>query len=220
MGWRDNNFVLFTTTIGDLTATITRPRKRLVVSSSTAAKTRLVFGDEVVKDLEIPVLIDQYNQHMGAVDHFDQLKSYYDTLRSHRKTWRPPFSYLLEIILVNSFKLSTLADRAEAKQSGHRRFRLQLVTQLEDTAGRAPRWDSHRRKSVNDLKIDKRVIHTRGNLYQQGKAQPCVICQATGHRSPLQAINANASRRSVQPGQHRAAFSVGFPYVVVAVKST
>ena len=69
--------------------------------------------------MEIPVLIDQYNQHMGAVDQFDQLKSYYDTLRSHRKTWRPLFSLLLEIVLINSFKLLTLSDRAEAKQCGH-----------------------------------------------------------------------------------------------------
>ena len=58
IGWRDNNFVLFATTIGDLTAIVLRPRTRPATSGSKAAKTRQLFGNKVVKDLEIPVLID------------------------------------------------------------------------------------------------------------------------------------------------------------------
>ena len=198
MAWRDNNLVLFATTIGDPTAVVNRPRKRPGLTRTGATKTRKVFGEEVVKNLDIPVLIDQYNQHMGAVDQFDQLKSYYDTLRSHRKTWRPLFSLLLEIILVNSFKLSTLSDRVEAKQCGHRKFRLQLVKQLVDTAGKPVKYDPRRQQSVNDLQIHNGVVHTQGNLFKQVQAQPCVMCQSKGRRPPLQAVDPNRASGCVR----------------------
>ena len=86
IAWRDNNVVLFATTVGYPKAVIIRPRKKPTASRTRASKTRKLFGDDIVKDLPIPVLIDQYNHHMGAVDQFDQLRSYYDVLRSHRKT--------------------------------------------------------------------------------------------------------------------------------------
>ena len=115
MAWRDNNVVLFATTIGDLEAVIIQPRKRPAASHTGAPKTRKAFGDEITKDMEIPVLINEYNHHMGAVDRFDQLRSYYDVLQSHRKAWRPLFSLLLEIIMVNSYKLSAFSEQVEAK---------------------------------------------------------------------------------------------------------
>ena len=127
IGWRDNNLVLFATTIGDSTAVVIRKRKKSNKSRTGAAKTREAFGDEITKDIEIPVLIDEYNHDMGGVDVFDQIKSYHDTLRVHRKTWRPLFSYLVEIVLANSFKLSTFSVSTEIKRSGHRTFLLKLV---------------------------------------------------------------------------------------------
>ena len=136
---------------------------------------------------------------MGAVDQFDQLKSYYDTLRSHRKTWRPLFSFLLEVILINSYKLSDMLDRVETKRSGHRRFRLKLVAQLENAAGKPVKYDSRRQRSVNDLQVRNGVVHYQGNLYEQGKAQPCVVCQARGHRNPLQAVYLNQSSARKRP---------------------
>ena len=40
ISWRDNNFVLFATTVRDLTATVLQPRTRPATSGSKAAKTR------------------------------------------------------------------------------------------------------------------------------------------------------------------------------------
>ena len=199
-GWRDNNLVLFATTIGDPTAMIIRKRKRPSKRKKGAAKTRKAFGDEITKDMEIPVLIDEYNHHMGGVDIFDQLKSYHDTLRVHRKTWRPLFSYLLEIALTNSFKLSSFSDPTETKRSGHRHYLLKLVAQLEKAAGKAVRFNSQRRRSVNDLKVRNGLIHVRGKLNPRGKEQPCVVCQARGHREPLQPMDLN---QSTKPGKSR-----------------
>ena len=188
MAWRDNNVVLFATTVSDPTAVVVRPRKRPGATRTGAVKTRKAFGEMIIKDMDIPVLIDQYNHHMGAVDQFDQLRSYYDTLRSHRKTWRPLFSLLLEIVLINSFKLSTFSDRTEAKQSGHRRFRLQLVKQLEEIAGKATRFDSHTR-SINDLQVQNGLVHQQGTLCKQAVA--CVMCKAKGRRLPLEGVHPN-----------------------------
>ena len=97
---------------------------------------------------------------LTAVDQFDQLRFYHDVLPSHRKTWRPLFS-LLKIILVNGFKLSALSDRAKAKQSGHQRFRLKLVSQLENAVCKAARCDPCS-QSVNDLHVQDGVVHVQG----------------------------------------------------------
>ena len=158
---------------------------------SGVARTREVFGDKIIKNMEIPWLIDEYNHHMGGVDIFDQLKSYYDILRAHRKTWRPLFSYLLEIILSNSFKLSTFSEPAEIKRSGHRRFLFKLVNQLGDAAGKAVRYDARRHSSINDLKVRNGDLHVQGKLYEHYKPRPWVMCQSKGQRNPLQAMDAN-----------------------------
>ncbi|KAF2185569.1 hypothetical protein K469DRAFT_778578, partial [Zopfia rhizophila CBS 207.26] len=103
--WRDNNIVLFASSIGNLAATVIRKRNRPSKTRTGAVKTRKVFRDAISKDLPIPELIDLYNHFMNAVDRFDQLKSYYTTLRSHRKTWRALFQLLFDITLVNCYKL-------------------------------------------------------------------------------------------------------------------
>ena len=174
---------------------IIRKRKRPSKGKTGAAKTKEAFGDEIVKDMEIPVLIDEYNHHMDGVDIFDQLKSYHDTLRIHRKTWRPLFSYLLEIALINSFKLSSFSDSTESKRSGHRHYLLKLVAQLKKAAGKAVKFDSRRQRSVNDLKVRNGLVHVRGKLNPRGKEQPCVICQARGRREPLQPVDSNQSTK-------------------------
>ena len=96
-----------------------------------------------------------------AVDQFDQLRFYHDVLPSHRKTWRPLFSLLLKIILVSSFKLSTLSDRAKANRSGHQKCRLKFVRQLENAVGKVARYDP-RSQSVNNSHVQDGVVHVQG----------------------------------------------------------
>jgi hypothetical protein len=52
---------------------VVRLRKRPKETSSKAKTAREPFGDEAVKELEIPAIADGYNHHMGAVDEFDHL---------------------------------------------------------------------------------------------------------------------------------------------------
>ena len=70
--------VLFITSVFALTETIVVRRKRPRRGNSEAKRqARAVFGNEYEKDLPIPVAINEYNHHMGAVDIGDQLRNSY-----------------------------------------------------------------------------------------------------------------------------------------------
>ena len=123
--WRDNNVVLFATTVGNLSDTVSRSRRRPAATRTGASQTRKVFGQKIRIDLPIPVLIDNYNHFMNGVDRFDQLRGYYSIQRPHYKTWRPLLYLLIDITLVNSYKWFTSNQRA--KVDAHRKWLLRLV---------------------------------------------------------------------------------------------
>jgi hypothetical protein len=52
---------------------VSRLRKKPKETSSKAKTTRELFGNNVIKELSIPLIADGYNYHMGAVDEFDHL---------------------------------------------------------------------------------------------------------------------------------------------------
>lgn len=179
--WRDNNVVLFASTIGDVQKTTNRIRKRPSKTRTGAVQTRKAFGDCIRKELPIPELIDHYNHYMNAIDRFDQLRSYYSTLRVHRKTWKALFSLLFDIVLVDSYKLSTYAEKT--KTSGHKDFLLKLVSQLQERSTRTTRpikphpLRPHMRESVRQEKHEKGLVKLFSN------AKPCVACAAKGRRA-------------------------------------
>jgi hypothetical protein len=52
---------------------VKRLRKRLKETSFKAKTSQVPFGKEVIKELSIPVITDEYNHHIGAVNEFDHL---------------------------------------------------------------------------------------------------------------------------------------------------
>ena len=66
--WRDNNVVLFATTVGNLAETITRDRRRPAASRTGATQTHRLFGNQLRLPLDILKLINNYNYFMGGVD--------------------------------------------------------------------------------------------------------------------------------------------------------
>lgn len=187
--WRDMSVVLFATTVGNLEETISRDRRRPGATRTGASQTRALFGDHVRLALDIPLLIDRYNHFMGGVDQFDQLRSYYPILRTHRKTWKALLYLLIDITLVNSYKLSSPNSRTD--RGAHRKWLLTLVVQLSVFAKplRKESGQSHRR----------RALHTNvrlGGLHEQvelGARKTCSYCAAAGKR-----YNSN-SRPSSRP---------------------
>jgi len=118
--WRDASVVLFMSTINASEQTVVRLRKR---PSATTKQVKNVFGDEVVKFLEIPGLIDMYNHHMNGVDLADQTRASYAYMRPLRRTWLPLFFYCFETAISNAAQLFMDGDKDKVKQSGHRKFR-------------------------------------------------------------------------------------------------
>jgi hypothetical protein len=182
MAWRDNNVVLFATTIDGLGQTIERMRKRPGKTRTGAVQTRKVFGDDIKKMLPIPTLIDSYNHYMNSIDRFDQLKSYYTTLRVHRKTWRSLFHLIIDIILVNCFKLSDYSNAKKLKRSGHRRFLQKLVAQLLEASSKQV-W-LRRQNSVAGIKRIAPEEHQNVVIWSPPlSAKTCIHCAAAGRRS-------------------------------------
>ena len=85
-GWKDQNVVLFMTTIDNGRKTVKRLRRRPSKTATNARTSRAVFGDQVRKELSIPEFINMYNHYMNGVDNADQLRCYYNTQRVHLKT--------------------------------------------------------------------------------------------------------------------------------------
>ena len=52
---------------------VTLLRKRPKETSSKAKTSRAPFGNDAIKELLIPLIVDGYNYHIGAVDEFDHL---------------------------------------------------------------------------------------------------------------------------------------------------
>lgn len=77
--WADAQVVLFMSTVHDGQSYVLRRRKRPAKTSTNAAQKRKPFGNNAVKEMDIPEFIDQYNLYMCGVDVADQLRSYYTT---------------------------------------------------------------------------------------------------------------------------------------------
>ncbi len=52
---------------------VIRLRRRPKETSYKAKTLQVPFGEDLVKELSIPVITDKYNYHMGAVNEFDYL---------------------------------------------------------------------------------------------------------------------------------------------------
>lgn len=77
--WKDSRPVLFLSTVHDGQSCIAKYRNKPSSTATGYAQTKLVFGKEARKLLDIPVHIDEYNLYMCGVDVADQLRSYYNT---------------------------------------------------------------------------------------------------------------------------------------------
>jgi hypothetical protein len=52
---------------------VIRFRKRPKETSFKVKMSRVSFGEDPVKELSIPVIVDEYNYYIGVVDEFDYL---------------------------------------------------------------------------------------------------------------------------------------------------
>jgi len=75
---------------------------------------------------------------MLGVDLADQRRSYYNTQRPYVKTWKPLWHFLLDVILVNCFLLSSYTSSNNTRDT-HKQFRKDLRQALFEQSTRLPR---------------------------------------------------------------------------------
>ena len=66
--------------------TVIRNRRKPIITATNSQTSRKIYGNQSIKDLEIPAFIDDYNYYIGGVDQANQLRSYYIILRRYNKT--------------------------------------------------------------------------------------------------------------------------------------
>ena len=65
-GWKDQNVVLFMTTVSNGRKTIKSLRRRPAKTATNARTSRVMFGDEAQKELPIPEFINMYNHYINS----------------------------------------------------------------------------------------------------------------------------------------------------------
>ena len=153
---KDQNVVLFMTTVDDGQTTVTRPRRRPTKTATNARTSRAVFGDDAVKELAIPQFIDIYNHFIGGVD---QLRSYYNTQRIYVTNWKPLQHFLLDTSIVDAYKISHCIPQRPFGEpqdhSTHKAFRTRLAAQLFAKSKRPYTISVHSRATL------KRTLHAQ-----------------------------------------------------------
>ena len=154
IGWKDQAFVLFMSSVFDQSGLVSRLRKRPKLTSSRAKTSRKPFGDLYQKLLEIPLVADKYNHHMGAVDEFDHLTAQNPGLRLVRRGGSQALEHwLLRVVLVNCYLLARWLDSEQVNHRSQQDFRRQLYSALLDRGANTKR-SIKRRISLVDFEAD------------------------------------------------------------------
>ena len=205
LAWKDQNVVLFMTTVATGKESVLVERRRPAATAPNARTSRTIFGDEVTKDLWIPQFIDAYNHFMNGVDIADQLRSYYNTQKTHRKNWKPLWHLLLDAAVVNSFII--YASNPEQpwginrRNHLHREFRRELVIGLFDNSECEFRPIRRNKALTEYVHPAQKQEHQLIRLTD--KAAPYKACvsagrKATQHatqRKPLGELSTNTTKR-------------------------
>ena len=216
LAWKDQNVVLFMTTVSDGTETVRRLRRRPAKTATNARTSRAEFGEMTTKELDIPVFIDMYNHYMNAVDNADQLRSYYSTQRVHFKSWKPLWHCLLDFTIVNCYKIHRCTCKESFQQRWthytQREFRARLASQLFESSERLSGKPSPIKGSLA-TRVHPAAPRDHGYLEcMQDGVKACVPCLLAGRkvlnpaksRKPLQELSANSMRpRGIDKGKRR-----------------
>ena len=86
-----------------------------------------------------PTCVVDYCKHMGGVDLSDQILQYYDVLRRCVKWWKKLFFHLLNLMLVNWYKLYRKFGPDGQSKRSHVKYRCDIVSALLESATTAPK---------------------------------------------------------------------------------
>lgn len=196
--WQDNNTVIACSTVHRTGEehTITRKRRRPQITSTNGSLVRKVFGDDVRKNLPIPLFIDDYNHFMGGVDIADQLRSYYTTQRISLRNWYPLFFWIIDTAILNSYLIGKSVNGS--RFMSHKEFRVALWTRLFSYSKLV--WVEARRAKaiIPGASSSRQAKHERVALATRSRCVNCRLVYNTSKGKAGDVTTANLSvKRSV-----------------------
>ena len=148
--WVDNNIVTMVSNVHKGNEAISIDRKKPRVTQTNRKNLKEVWGDDYVRTIQIPKMIDDYNNTMNGVDKADQLISYYRPKLRCRRIWMPIMFHCLDLIRINSYIIvNSLGDGIQQKKY--------LKEMIEVLLARAMAEETHmtRLKSTSSLSSDQ-----------------------------------------------------------------
>ncbi len=132
---------------------------------------RLRTGEQ--QTYNVPIVVQAYNAGRSGVDTIDQLQGYYATGRRSRKWWPRLAWWLIDMAIINAYKLFKLKNRSELSSI---QFRQQLMHELA----------SEIRQPLSDI-TNKRRRSTNNNNQQHWPKQmesphDCIYCSDRQNR--------------------------------------
>ena len=128
-----------------------------------------------------------YNHFMNEIDLADQLRSYYNTQQCHLKTWKPLWHFLLDIAVVNAYKIAYCIPNHlwthHWEHISHKQFHTQLASQLFANSERISDCGISTKKPmthyVNQAAASNHRYFTRIN----DKSKNCIACTQAGQKT-------------------------------------
>ena len=128
-----------------------------------------------------------YNRFIKGVNTADQIRSYYTSLKIHRRTWKPLFHFLLDTTVTNAYKLSSYATRGWLNHASHKAFREDLVNALFKHSARVPQQYKSR-VSMDKIIWCPVVEHGYKPEKINETAVACAACLQAGRKTQVQRI--------------------------------
>ena len=209
--WKNQNVMLFMSMMSNDQNMIERFRRRPAKTATNSASFWAVFDDEKIKSLSIPKFIDFYNHFMNGVDQTDQLRSYYTTQRIHLKHWKSLWHFLLNVIIVNVYKIIYASINQSfpklSKNGAHKRFRIEFARKLFRRSERLKVFPfdvssnrSNVQRTLRDLVVRASAeAHESLKKLKNSPSKECEACRDAGRvvtnvkkRKPLGELHPNS----------------------------
>ncbi|KAF2808528.1 uncharacterized protein BDZ99DRAFT_478014 [Mytilinidion resinicola] len=207
--WKDATVVLFLSTVHDGQNYVAKLRRRPATTNKGYRQTVKMFRNQPRAVLDIPEFIEEYNLWMCGVDIADQLRSYYNINRVYRKTWKPLFSFLLDIAVGNSYMLSSYRPEPGSGERALRRdSHLQFCRDLRDAllhASVCVRKPPSKEGMKGWMDIVWKPVREHQLVKQFTKQPTCAACSYKhrtssqphrGNRKPLADLSINTTMKS------------------------
>lgn len=139
--------------------------------------------------IQIPLMIKEYNTYMKGVDIFDQRLTYYSYPHKFKKWWKYIFIYLLEISMFNSFIIyNKFQEFKRGKQLEYLQFRLKLAIEFTKFEVNQEKEEAISYAPVHHHSLIKRVARKDCRICKENgkKSSPpyeCNICKQFMHES-------------------------------------